>query len=197
MQRHRHYAIEILPREARVFESLSQNPAKNFHNPNFTMVFQAVDQFANDAAAAHNGYRAFEVKRCPSAVWALELSGDPLEWLRANLAAWNLDEFDGGRARRAEILPGFDLHRATGAMRRKEKREERFKKCVRHGEGKPKQTRRSQEERKPEGGRLARPHSQHWDQPMAGECLSAWGGIVQQAGAIAGQRSIRHGVQSG
>ena len=150
MQGHRHYSIEILPREARVFESLSQNPAKNFHNPNFTIVFNPVDQFANDAAAAHNGHRALKVKRSASAVWALELSGDSVEWLRADLAAWNLDEFDSSRARRAEIVQGFNFHRATGAMRGKEKREEGFKKCVRHGEGKPKQARRSQEERKPE-----------------------------------------------
>ena len=81
MQRHRHYSIEILPREARVFESLDQNPGKSFHNPNFTIVFQAVDQFANDAATTHNGNRALKVKRAPSAVWALELSRDSVEWL--------------------------------------------------------------------------------------------------------------------
>ena len=197
MQRHRHYGIEFLTRKARVFESLSQNPAKSFHNPNFTTVFKPVDQFANDAAAAHNGNRALKVKRDPSAVWALELSRDSIKWLRATLATWNLDEFDGGRAHRAEILPGCDLHRATGAMRGKAKGEEGFKKCVRHSEGKSKQGRSSQEERKPEGGRLARHHSPHWDQPMARECLVAWGGTGQQAEAIAGQRSIRHGVQSG
>jgi hypothetical protein len=120
VQRHRHYGIEVLPREARVFKSSRQNPAKSFRNPNFTTIFKPVDHFANDAAAAHNGNRALKVKRSPSAVWALELSGDPVEWLRADLAAWNLDEFDGGGARRAEILLGFDLHRATSAMRREE-----------------------------------------------------------------------------
>jgi hypothetical protein len=35
-------------------------------------------------------------------------------------------------------------------MSREEKGEERFKKCVRHDECKPKQARRSQEEQKPE-----------------------------------------------
>jgi hypothetical protein len=90
------------------------------------------------------------VKRDPTAVWALELSGDSIEWLRATLATRNPDEFDGVRAGRAEILPSFDLHRATGAMSREEKGEERFKKCVRHDECKPKQARRSQEEQKPE-----------------------------------------------
>jgi hypothetical protein len=150
VERNRHDGIEFLPRQPRVGEALKQNPTKDFHNPNLAIVFNAVDQFANHTAAAHYGHRAVEVKRRPPAIRALELAGHSIEWLRADLAARGLDEFDGSRARRAEILPGFDPHRTTSAMRRKEKGGKCFKNGVRHGEGKPKQRAKSQEERKPE-----------------------------------------------
>jgi hypothetical protein len=102
-----------------------------------------MDQFANHAAATHYGYCAVEVKRRPPAIRALKFAGHSIEWLGADLAARRLDEFDGSRARRAKILTGFDPHRTTSAMRRKEEGEKGFKMRVRHGEGEPKQRAKS------------------------------------------------------
>ena len=90
------------------------------------------------------------MKRRAPAIRALELAGHSIEWLGADLAARQLDEFDGSRASRAKILPKLGPHRTTSAVRRKEKGEKCFKKRVRHGEGKAKQKPRSQEERKQE-----------------------------------------------
>jgi hypothetical protein len=129
---------------------LKQNPAKDFDNPNLAIVFNAMDQFANHAAATHYGYCAVEVKRRPPAIRAFEFAGHSIEWLGADLAARRLDEFDGSRARGAKILTHFDPQRTTSAMRRKEKGEKCFKKRVRHGGGKSKQRAKSQGERKRE-----------------------------------------------
>jgi hypothetical protein len=38
-----HDGIEFLPRQPRIGEALKQNPAKDFHNPNLAIVFNAVD----------------------------------------------------------------------------------------------------------------------------------------------------------
>jgi hypothetical protein len=90
--------IKILPREALVCEALGENPAENFHNPDFAIVFQAVDQFADDASAADDRDGALKMKRGSPAVRAFELAGQPVERLRANLAARGFDKFDGGLA---------------------------------------------------------------------------------------------------
>jgi hypothetical protein len=90
--------IKILPREALVCEALGENPAENFHNPDFTIVFEAVDQFADDASAADDRDGALKMKRGSPAVRAFELAGQPVERLRANLAARGFDKFDGGLA---------------------------------------------------------------------------------------------------
>jgi hypothetical protein len=98
VQRHGNDSIKFLPREAIVCDALGENPAENFHNPDFTIVFKAVDQFADDASAADDRDGALKMKGSSPAVRAFELAGHPFERLRANLTARRLDEFDGGLA---------------------------------------------------------------------------------------------------
>jgi hypothetical protein len=133
VQRHGDDGIKFLPREAIVCDALGENPAENFHNPDFAIVFQAVDQFADDAAAADDRDGALKMKGSSPAVRAFELTGQPFEGLRANLAAWRFDEFNGGLASWTKIPFWLHGHSAPGAVCGKEKREERFKQGGRHG----------------------------------------------------------------
>ena len=77
---------------------MSENPAENFYTPDFAIVFQAVDQFADDASAADDRDGALKMKGGSPAVRAFELTGQPVEWLGTNLAARGFDEFYGGLA---------------------------------------------------------------------------------------------------
>lgn len=103
VERHRDNGIEFLPRKALLCEALGENSAENFHNPDFAIVFEAMDQFADDATAADDGDGALKMKRGSPAVRAFELTGQPVEWLGTNLAARGFDEFDGGLASWAKI----------------------------------------------------------------------------------------------
>ena len=131
MQRDGHECIERARGDTRVAEGLREPVRDRAPEMELTVVFEGMDEIADDSAAEMRGDGAFKMHFASGAIRAGELLRDgSLEWLRAAVAEWRLDALRTFRTGRAKVDARLGRDAARGAVRWEAERAERAEKST-------------------------------------------------------------------